>query len=103
MEGDTLESLSRLSLNLLEFLNTGDYEKLSSITDSFPEYYCKDNQFDVIVKVDGEDCYCNADILSSQSSYFRTALSNYYVTKEGSFIILEEPNISPDTFKAMLR
>ncbi|PKC00673.1 hypothetical protein RhiirA5_427846 [Rhizophagus irregularis] len=103
MEGDTLESLSRLSIDLLEFLYKEDYQRLLNIADSFPEYYCRENQFDVIVKIDGEDCYCNSDILSSRSSYFRTALSHDYVVKKGSYIILEEPSISPDTFKTMLK
>ncbi|RIA83414.1 hypothetical protein C1645_743063 [Glomus cerebriforme] len=103
MEGDTLESLSRLSIDLLEFLHRESYERLLDIADSFPEYYCRKNQFDVIVKVGGENCYCNSEILSSKSSYFRTALSQYYFVKEGSYIILEEPNISPDTFKTVLR
>jgi hypothetical protein len=104
MESDTLESLSRLSIDLLEFLYKEDYERLLNIADSFPEYYCRENQFDVIVKVNGEDCYCNSDILSSRSSYFRTALSSHdYAVKKGSYIILEEQSISPDTFKAMLK
>ncbi len=102
MEDDTLDSLSRLSLDLLNFIQTEGYEKLLDITDSFPEYYSRENQFDVIVRVDGEDYYCNSDVLNSQSSYFRTALSNSYVVK-GSHIVLVEPNISSDTFKTMLR
>ncbi|CAI2191569.1 2493_t:CDS:2 [Funneliformis geosporum] len=103
MEDDTLEALSRLSLDLLNFLQTQDYENLLSITDSFPEYYSKENQFDVIVRIDGEDYYCNSDVLISRSSYFRTALSQNYAAKEGSYTIVKESNIPPDTFKTMLR
>ncbi|GBB99092.1 hypothetical protein RclHR1_03410005 [Rhizophagus clarus] len=83
MEGDTLESLSRLSIDLLEFLRTEDYEKLLNIADSFPEYYCRDNQFDVIVKVNGEDCYCNSDILTK---YFSGYVQNNFKVIENFFI-----------------
>ncbi|RIB12133.1 hypothetical protein C2G38_2101746 [Gigaspora rosea] len=101
-----LESLSRLSLNLLDYLQNNDYEYLSLITDSFPEYYSR-KEFDVTLKVgqlpDVEEFYCNSDVLISQSQYFRTALSHDYITKDGNSMILEEPMVTPIAFRILLR
>ncbi|CAG8748972.1 7413_t:CDS:2 [Dentiscutata erythropus] len=101
-----LESLSRLSLNLLDYLQNNNYEHLSLITDSFPEYYSR-KEFDVTLRVgqspDVEDFYCNSDVLVSQSQYFRTALSHNYITKDGNSIILEEPMVTPNAFRTLLR
>ncbi|CAG8542716.1 14163_t:CDS:2 [Acaulospora colombiana] len=100
-----LESLSRLSIDLLNFLESGDYERLVDITNSFPEYYCR-KEFDLIVRVgegpDAEDFYCNSDVLRSRSRYLQNALL-YVHESEGEYKVLEEPQISPRTFRTLLR
>ncbi|CAG8480425.1 7583_t:CDS:2 [Scutellospora calospora] len=102
----SLETLSRLSLDLLDFLQKNGHERLSLIVDSFPEYYSR-TEYDVTIRVGQapniEDFYCNSDVLIEQSKYFRTALSHNYITKDGNSILLEEPTIIPSTFRILLR
>ncbi|CAG8717908.1 12891_t:CDS:2, partial [Cetraspora pellucida] len=101
-----LETLSRLSLDLLDFLQNNDHECLTLIAESFPEYYSR-KEFDVTLRIghlpDVEEFYCNSDVLTSQSQYFRTALSHNYITKDGDSIIIEEPMVTPNAFRMLLR
>ena|ERR1051325_9153845 len=42
-------------------------------------------------------------ILRARSSYFRAALSSNWAKKDGDYMILHQPNISPIVFEIILR
>src|SRR5579859_857953 len=65
------------------------------------------NSYDMIINVGSEPnykaFYVHSLILTSQSTYFQTALSNEWIKKDGNKIIFEKPNISPKNFEIILK
>jgi hypothetical protein len=42
-------------------------------------------------------------ILRARSSYFKGALSNYWITKKNDMIMFNKPNVSPTVFEMILK
>ncbi|PKK80997.1 hypothetical protein RhiirC2_841294 [Rhizophagus irregularis] len=63
--------------------------------------------YDTIIKVgngsNSKTFFAHALILTSQSTYFRIALSSGWIKKEGDKIVFEKPNISPKNFEIILK
>ncbi|RIA90438.1 hypothetical protein C1645_876079 [Glomus cerebriforme] len=63
--------------------------------------------YDTIIRVGDESnnktFYAHSLILTSQSTYFKIALSSDWIKKSGDKIIFEKPNISPKNFEIILK
>jgi hypothetical protein len=65
--------------------------------------------YDTIIKVgngsNSKTFFAHSLILTSQSTYFRSALSSGWIKKDkdGDKIIFEKPNISPKNFEIILK
>jgi hypothetical protein len=64
------------------------------------------DDFNVIIKA-GEnqnvkEFRAHSSILRARSSYFKGALSSYWIIKKDDMIIFNKPNITPSVFKMIL-
>ncbi|CAG8675116.1 12362_t:CDS:2 [Dentiscutata heterogama] len=66
-----------------------------------------DYEFNTIIRTGNDSnikCFkAHSLILRAMSPYFRAALSNKHVMKEGNWTYLEQPNFSPSTFDVILK
>jgi hypothetical protein len=65
------------------------------------------DDYNVIIKV-GEDqntkeFQAHSVILRARSPYFKSALSNKWITKKDGMILFNKPNISPIVFELILK
>ncbi|RHZ45364.1 hypothetical protein Glove_680g50 [Diversispora epigaea] len=80
---------------------------LSLATDYIQLLQYPDEDFNVLIKIgennDYQEFKAHSVILRSRSTYFRIALSNQWVKKEGDYYIFQKSNISPETFEIILK
>ncbi|RIA90440.1 BTB/POZ protein, partial [Glomus cerebriforme] len=81
---------------------------LARLSQNFETLLKNSNNNDVIINVGSESnsktFYAHSLILTSQSTYFRTALSSNWIKKDDDMnIIFEKPNVSPKIFETILR
>ncbi|CAG8846996.1 37733_t:CDS:2, partial [Gigaspora margarita] len=66
-----------------------------------------DFEFNTIIRTGNDSnikCFkAHSLILKAMSPYFRAALSNKHVVKDGNWTYLEQPNFSPSTFDVILK
>ena len=66
-----------------------------------------DEEYDVIIYAgeneDVKEVYAHSNILRTRSQYFRAAFSNKWAEKKDGKYIFKKPNISPNSFKNILR
>ncbi|RIA90441.1 hypothetical protein C1645_876081 [Glomus cerebriforme] len=90
--------LARLSENFLLARLSQNFETLLQISN---------NNHDVIINVGDElnskTFYAHSLILTSQSTYFKTALSSNWIKKDEDKIIFEKPNVSSKIFETILK
>ena len=69
--------------------------------------YFSKNDYDVKIIIGEEpnikEFKAHSVILSSKSTYFKTALSSRWARKENGIIIFNKPNISPLVFEILLK
>ncbi|CAI2175765.1 5589_t:CDS:2 [Funneliformis geosporum] len=73
---------------------------ISNLYDGTDDY---DVKIEVGQEVETEIFKAHSVILRARSSYFRAAFSSNWAMKEGDFLILKKPNMSPLVFQSILK
>lgn len=83
-------------------------ELLLSLAEDYSQLLdCPGDDFNVLIRI-GEDYdyrefKAHSFILRSRSTYFRSALSNKWVKKEGNYYIFQKSNVSSEVFEIILK
>lgn len=81
---------------------------LTSLSLDFSNILDDSDEYNVLIKVGSDECnektfQAHSLVLKARSPYFKTALSNNWVKKEGKMMIFNKPNISPYIFESILK
>jgi hypothetical protein len=84
---------------------TSEYSQ--EIINNYEKLFESEKDYDTIIYAGEngtlEEIHAHSQILCAKSQYFSAALSSKWVMKENGKIIFKKPNISPQTFKIILR
>jgi hypothetical protein len=83
------------------------FEYLQEVSNDFENLLETDEEYDVIIYT-GEnenvkEIHAHSLVLRTRSQYFRTAFSKEWTEKEDGKFIFKKPNISPQSFRMILR
>lgn len=78
-----------------------------TLSKDFHQLLDESDDYNVIIRVGEADnektFHAHSVILRARSPYFRTALANQWVRKEGDYTVFSKPNVSPVVFDLILR
>lgn len=78
----------------------------STFLGNFSSMLNNSDDYDIIIKVGKyqniKEFKAHSNILRARSQYFKYAILKESITKEDGMIILNKPNITPNTFKMIL-
>jgi hypothetical protein len=79
----------------------------SNLSKDFSLLLEESDDYDVIIQVGETDntkeFQAHSVILRARSPYFKSALSNKWITKKDGMILFNKPNISPIVFELILK
>ena len=111
MTNNSFSSLENISILIKSLINSNKdalpLKHISKLVDDLTNLFNESDHYDMEIEVGENDDIrifkAHSNILKSRSSYFKAALSDYWIkrTRNGT-ILFEKKNISPKIFEVLL-